>query len=147
MMREIGKRLTALVLTAAMAIVMPGCGSTETTENRGSEEPAVQETVQETQQEEASSGKEFSYFGAIWSPYQESSPIFDELMKRTGITVDFEWVNQDGFDTLLASKVAAQDLPDVINGGTVAPTAINDLISQGLIVTITDYLNNELSNY
>ena len=45
-------------------------------------------------------------------------------MERTGITVDFEWVNEDGLDTLLASKVAAQDLPDVISGGTKAPAAI-----------------------
>ncbi len=145
-MCKITKKFTALVL-AVIAIVLSGCSSAETTENGGSEESVEQETMQESKQEEASLEKEFSYFGAIWSPYQESSPIFDELMKRTGITVDFEWVNQDGFDTLLASKVAAQDLPDVINGGTVAPSAINDLISQGLIVPITDYLDNELSNY
>lgn len=93
------------------------------------------------------SDREFSYFGGIWKPYQETSPIFDELMERTGITVNFEWASGDGLSTLLASKVASKELPDVISGGTAAPSSINDLISQGLIVPITDYLDNKLSNY
>ena len=140
MRRKIYGRVMAAVLAAAL--LAAGCGSgTQETQESGT---AAQ---QETGQEESAGSKEFSYFGAIWSPYQETSPIFDELMERTGITVDFEWVNEDGLDTLLASKVAAQDLPDVISGGTKAPAAINDLISQGLIVPITDYLDNELANY
>ena len=70
-----------------------------------------------------------------------------DFTERTGIKVNFEWAAADGMDTLLASKVSSKDLPDVISGGTAGPAAINDLISKGLIVPITEYLDTDLANY
>lgn len=152
MKRKVCEKIAATVLTASMVLSMAGCGNNnDSAANDADDEKKASEisTDSETEQQEetAAGDKEFSYFGKLWSPYTESTPIFDELMERTGITVNFEWSQEDGYDTLLASKVAAQELPDVISGGTTSPSAINDLISQGLIVPITDYLEDELSNY
>lgn len=146
------KKLTASVLAVIMTFSLAACGNTEQPQSTGATTP-TSETVKDTepaqepaQQEEEISG-EFSYFGPIWNPYKESTPIFDELMARTGVTVNFEWADEANQETLLASKVASQDLPDVISGGTATPGAIDDLIRQGLIVPITDYLEDGLENY
>lgn len=148
MKRKVYEKIVATALAVSMVLSMAGCGndgSDGTKASEASEASGKDETVQ--QEEVAEGEQEFSYFGPLWNPYKETSPIFDELMERTGITVNFEWTTQDGMETLLASKVASKDLPDVISGGSTAPAAINDLINQGLIVPITEYLDDELSNY
>ncbi|MBD5460817.1 MAG: extracellular solute-binding protein [Lachnospiraceae bacterium] len=146
-------KIVAAALAAIMAFSMAGCGDNDDAKGNnpsgsGSENNQTGQNQPGNDNPGEDTGThEFSYFGSIWSPYQESTPIFDELMARTGITVNFEWAASDGMDTLLASKVSSKDLPDVISGGTAGPTAINDLISRGLIVPITDYLDTDLSNY
>ena len=156
MKKKVYRKIVAAALTAAMVLSMAGCGDkndTQGSSSAGNEPGSSQTGTNESAGSDDSQGgedggtHEFSYFGAIWSPYQESTPIFDELMERTGIKVNFEWVSGDGMETLLSSKVASKDLPDVISGGTGGPAGINDLISRGLIVPITDYLDTELSNY
>ncbi|MCI9338022.1 MAG: extracellular solute-binding protein [Lachnospiraceae bacterium] len=157
MRKKMYGKMTAAVLAAAMVLSMAGCGdkkggessapSGSGTESSGTGQNVETEESSETGQNENTGDHEFSYFGAIWSPYQESTPIFDELMARTGIKVNFEWASGEGMDTLIASKISSQALPDVISGGTGGPTAINDLISRGLIVPITEYLDTDLANY
>lgn len=157
MRKKIYGKTVAVVLMAAMVLSMAGCGDKGGTESSNASEstPGSENVSSETgsgSQSEADGGgdtgdHEFSYFGSIWSPYQESTPIFDELMERTGIKVNFEWAAADGMETLLSSKVSSQQLPDVISGGTGGPAGINDLISRGLIVPITEYLDTDLANY
>lgn len=150
MKRGKGKRGLAVVLALIMILSLAGCGNKPTESTTAPDAGKTQEASEPTAKESGSASEtaaEFSYFGPLWKPYKESTPIFDELMKRTGITVNFEWANEEGFDTQLASKVAAKDLPDVISGGTGAPKAIDDLIKQGLIVPLTDYLEKDMPNY
>lgn len=148
MRKKLYRQITAAAVAGTMLFAMAACGTNNSGAANGAASEQTGGTESEQQEAAANDGeREFSYFGSIWSPYKETSPIFDELMEHTGITVDFEWVSEDGFDTLLASKVASQELPDVISGGAAAPEAINDMIEQGLIVPITDYLDNELANY
>ena len=90
------------------------------------------------------SGTSFSFFGAIWDPYKESSDIFDQWQADTGSTIDFEFVQEDSYDTQLAARVASQDLPDVIKK---EDGNVNDLIAQGLLLPITDYLEEYMPNY
>lgn len=154
MKRKAMLKRTAVALTAAMAISLTGCGNGNAKGDKDSDQSKTESSTFESsdasqekgQKQEEVSG-EFSYFGPLWNPYKESTPIFDELMKQTGVTVNFEWADEANQETLLSSKVASQDLPDVISGGTKSPTAINDLIRQGLIIPITDYLENGLENY
>nr|WP_296438257.1 extracellular solute-binding protein [uncultured Acetatifactor sp.] len=158
MRKKVYSKMTAAALAAAMVLSAAGCGDkggSESSDPSGSGSVSsgtggeAEESKESSQpgQDADTGDHEFSYFGSIWSPYQESTPIFDELMERTGIKVNFEWAAADGMDTLLASKVSSKDLPDVISGGTAGPAAINDLISKGLIVPITEYLDTDLANY
>ena len=152
MKKKMLAKLAAAALAAAMVLSMAGCsndkGSSQPTgSSQASSAAGTSSAAEQTKTEEEEFKGEFSYFGPLWSPYQESSPIFDELMARTGVTVNFEWVDTANQETQLSSKVASQDLPDVISGGTSGPKAIDDLIRQGLIVPITDYLDDGLENY
>ena len=69
MRRKIYGRVMAAVLAAAL--LAAGCSSgTQETQESGT---AAQ---QETGQQESAGSKEFSYFGAIWSPVSGNQPDF-----------------------------------------------------------------------
>ena len=142
-------RMMSAVITGSMIISLAACGSSSapTAESAPVESAAASTEAETTEETTNTEPLEFSYYGPIWKPYQESTPIFDELMKRTNTTIDFEWVSNDALETQLASKVASGDLPDVISGGTSAAPGIQDLIKQGVIVPITDYLEKDMPNY
>ena len=129
-------RMMSAVITGSMIISLAACGSSSapTAESAPVESVAASTEAETTEETTNTEPLEFSYYGPIWKPYQESTPIFDELMKRTNTTIDFEWVSNDALETQLASKVASGDLPDVISGGTSAAPGIQDLIKQGVIV-------------
>ena len=105
-------KIVAAALAAIMAFSMAGCGDNDDAKGNnpsgsGSENNQTGQNQPGNDNPGEDTGThEFSYFGSIWSPYQASTPIFDELMARTGITVNFEWAASDGMDTLLASKVS-----------------------------------------
>ena len=89
-------------------------------------------------------GVSFSFFAPIWDPYTESSDILDAWQTNTGATIDFNWVQEDSFDTQLAARVASQDLPDVIKKDD---GQVNDLIQQKLLIPLNDYLEEYCPNY
>lgn len=145
------KGFLAMLLAGSMLVSFTGCGNEpakqpETPQQSESPIPSSQETeaaAAETSEEPF----EFTYCGPIWSPYQESTPIFDELMERTNTKIDFQWISSEAFETQLPARIAAQDIPDVISGGTSSPAGIQDLIKQGVVVPITDYLEDCMPNY
>ena len=95
---------------------------------------------------ETEAPREFEYFCPLVEPYQEQNPIFDELQKRTGIKINFTYVSSDAFSTLLTSRIADGNLPDVI--GRLSPGALSQqLINEGLIVPLTELLPEKMPNY
>lgn len=143
MKRNVVKKWICIVMTGSMLFGLTACGSggpEQVSESGG--EVAKAEKISEEGESFA-----FSYYGPIWKPYKESTPIFDELMRRTNTKIDFEWVSEDALETQLASRIASGDLPDVISGGTKAIPGIQDLIRQGVVVPITDYLEKDMPNY
>ena len=102
MKRGKGKRVFAVVLALSMILSLAGCGNKPTESTTAPDAGKTQGGIgahSEGKRECLKLRAEFSYFGPLWKPYKESTPIFDELMKRTGITVNFEWANEEGFDT------------------------------------------------
>ena len=89
---------------------------------------------------------EFEYFCSLSDPYTETSPIYDKLMEETGITVNFTWVAKDAFQTILSSRIADKDLPDVIGNLSYNADA-EELIEEGIIVPLTDVLKEKCPNY
>ena len=102
-------RMMSAVITGSMIISLAACGSSSapTAESAPVESAAASTEAETTEETTNTEPLEFSYYGPIWKPYQESTPIFDELMKRTNTTIDFEWVSNDALETQLASKVAS----------------------------------------
>ncbi len=99
-------RMMSAVITGSMIISLAACGSSSapTAESAPVESVAASTEAETTEETTNTEPLEFSYYGPIWKPYQESTPIFDELMKRTNTTIDFEWVSNDALETQLASK-------------------------------------------
>ncbi|MDO4296579.1 MAG: extracellular solute-binding protein [bacterium] len=141
------KRRKRVVLAVAIAAVLfTGC--TAKTGGNSAESDVSQEQKGEVMQTESTENKiELSFFGPIWKPYPESSPILDELMKRTNTKIDFEWVDNDSFETKLAAKVASKELPDIICVGQSTKINMNDLIRSGVLIPLTEYVETSMPNY
>lgn len=142
------KKAVSLILAVALSVVsLTGCGesstaSTEESKTTESTEAVVEEDSAEVS--EVGDGVSFSFFGAIWTPFVEESPILDTWQMNTNAEIAFEWVQQDSYDTQIATRVASQNLPDVIKK---EDGKVNDLINQGLLLPITDYLEEYCPNY
>lgn len=141
------KKLGALLLAMLMIVsVLSGCagsGGQETTApNTPKETTGGNQPVETTEGEQV---REFEYFASLGDPYTETSPIYDALRKATGIDIQFTWTSKDAFDTLLTSRIADKDLPDVIGGYT--GTLIQELIDKGQIIPLTDLLEEKMPNY
>lgn len=140
------KKTVLLMLTATMmAAALSGCGGNPTakTESPKTTESAVAEKSG-AEEPKSPEGVSFTFFGAIWNPFVEESPILDAWKENTGSDIKFEWVQEDSYDTQLAARVASKDLPDVIKK---EDGKVNDLISQKLLLPITDYLEEYCPNY
>lgn len=155
-MKKSNKVISAALASTLAASMLAGCGSssssssstadsssTQSAETATTEAAASEESSAST---EAASGDavEFSFFGAIWDPYTETSDILDAWQSAANCKIDFEWVQEDSYDTQLAAKVASQDLPDVIKK---EDGNVDDLIEQGLILPLDDYLEEYCPNY
>ena len=79
MKKKMYRKIVAAALAAVMVLSMTGCGDKDETKGASSagNEPGSSFAGSGTDQGEDTGAHEFSYFGAIWSPYQESTPIFD----------------------------------------------------------------------
>ena len=79
-------RMMSAVITGSMIISLAACGSSSApaAESAPVESAAASTEAETTEETTNAEPLEFSYYGPIWKPYQESTPIFDELMKRNG---------------------------------------------------------------
>ncbi len=100
------KRITALILAAAIAAPMAGCGKKESVSKDGyASGEMLKLTVWETQ-------------GTDYSPKTPISNdiVADWLKKKTNVTVENMYGNDGGqWDTKLAKLVAGNNLPDIIH--------------------------------
>lgn len=150
-MKKVTKRLAALMMVPCLMASLAGCGSggSESSANNSSSQAAGSSQAGGSSEAAESTGgvREFEYFGLIYDPYQESTPIYDALQEATGITVNFNWNTQDAYSTNLAARLANQDLPDVIGSGMGNDIVLQDLIDDGLIIPLTDLLEEKMPNY
>ena len=151
-MKKVTKRLAALMMVPCMMASLAGCGSGggESSANSGNNEVSNSSEAGNSGSEAAENAggvREFEYFGLIYDPYQESTPIYDALQEATGIKVDFNWNTSDAYSTNLAARLSNKDLPDVIGSGFGADIVLQDLIDDGLIIPLTDLLEEKMPNY
>lgn len=159
-MKKGTKKSVALMLALCMIASMAGCGSGGNESSSGSSESSSDSSSSEGSSEESSSensedaagdqaaggAREFEYFGMLWDPYQGETPIYDALQEATGIKVNFTWSTKDAYSTLLAARLADKDLPDVIGYG-VESSMLQSMIDEGLIIPLTDVLEEKMPNY
>ncbi len=152
-MKKATKRLAALMMALCMSASLAGCGQDQgggnaagggSTATGGSESAAGSEDTGGSG--DVGSAKEFEYFGMLWDPYQQDTPIYEALQEATGIKVNFTWSTQDAYSTLLAARMADKDLPDVIGYG-VESSMLQGMIDEGLIIPLTDLLEEKMPNY
>ena len=132
----------ALVLCAAM-LLATGCGTKAASSDNPSSAASATESKTDTSSTASAdnevpnlSGLEFKFFGQTRSPYDpDQKIIWDELEKRTGAKVTYQWVAQSDYKTKLNSILAGTDLPDVIFEGDMA-TQLNE----GAILPLDDAL-------
>ena len=144
--KKVTKRGMALMLATSMALAMAGCGKTTESKDVSNASGNVEQSTESKTTETNDAPKEFEYFGQLWEPYQESTPVYDALQEATGVKVNFTWNSSDSYSTLLAARIANQDLPDVIGYG-VDSSLLQGLIDDGLIIPLTDYLDEYMPNY
>lgn len=142
------KRVIATLLSITMiSSLVTGCGSSASDTAETGQAPVTTETnAEQVDVSEGSEGEqiEFSVYGSIWDPYKESSEILDQWQKDTNCKINFEWAQSDSFTTQLAAKVASQDLPDVV---IIQDGSAQELIDEGAIVPITEYLEKDCPNF
>lgn len=152
-MKKFNKAVSIALVSTIAGGLLVGCGSsassdtvatTATTQTEDSTAAETSTASSAANAESSGNGVEFSFFGAIWDPYKEQSDILDAWQKNANCKIDFEWVQEDSYDTQLAAKVASQDLPDVIKK---EDGNVDDLIDQGLILPLDDYLEEYCPHY
>lgn len=137
------KRIIAMILTACMAAsLVTGCGGKS--EETGTQKETVQSGTETSDAEPSAETVEFSVYGSIWDPYTETSDILDKWQEDTNTKINFEWAQSDSFSSQLAAKVASQDLPDVV---IIQDGSAQELIDEGAIVPITEYIEKDCPNF
>lgn len=151
------KRFTSIILflLLCMQFTLTACGNG----NSGSEQAASEKSIssEKTLSEADSSvdpsavpdlkGLEINFLGQTRSPYDpDVTIIWDELEKRTGAKLNFNWVAQSDYQTKVNSILASGSLPDVIFEADMAT-----LLNEEAIIPLDDLLNqygqNILANY
>ncbi len=118
------KKLTALLLTAAMAAsVLTGCGGEEAASSTGTSEPA--ETSGGGQNETAASGEDgnkeiidFTMFIAMPGPeINDGNEIQEIIAQKTGVRVKETWLTGQTAAEAVGTIIAGGEYPDFIDGG------------------------------
>lgn len=144
------RRVIALFLGMTMILsTMVGCGSQEVeTQDLPKEDSQmpIESSDQATSAEESTTPeeegvREFEWFGGMADAWASESPVYDLLAEGANVTINFNWNTADAFETVLASRVAEKDLPDVIGTMNASDALCKQLQSEGLIVPISDYLD------
>ncbi len=153
------KRLTAVIaLTAMMATTLFGCGGNNQTQTSESKPAQTESTV--TSESKTEEVKEFSYpmegnpTVTIWQflsvavrksfDCMEDTPYAKELMKNTGINVD--WIHPSGDNSTEAFNLmlADQDYTDIIN---VKAAQVEQFHADGVIIPLNDVIDQYMPNF
>ena len=125
-------RLLALLLTVmVLGSSLVGCGNKE------------KETNAEPDKKEEEKGPlEFTYMSAISEPFASATDnmVLKELEKRGNVKINYVWVPAANFNDKVATTLASDDIPEVINGAT------SLLLDQEAIVPIDDVLETNGKN-
>lgn len=145
-MKRMTKLLAALLALAMLCACLAACNQQPTPTNPSEPSQAPEGTKAPDAPTVSAEPVEFEYFGRISNPYPESSPVYDLLMEKTGVKINFTWAAKDAYQTILSARISEKDLPDVI--GNVSDMAfMQTLIDDGLIVPLTDLLEEKMPNY
>ncbi|WP_248924389.1 extracellular solute-binding protein [Paenibacillus hamazuiensis] len=74
-------------------------------------------------------------------PVKNNSPIQQEILKRTGIKLEFETVPGSNYNDKKKTLIATNNLPDIIQ---VEKQDLNDFGSTGVFLPLTDYMKKGL---
>ena len=127
-MRKRAKRMTAMGLSAVMALSMTACGGSKS------------ETTLDPNQ------TEFEIFAGIsaLSPDNSEKPLVKQLNEEMGVSIDWNCVSGD---TLTEKKNlilnAGNDLPDALMAAQLTDSELITGGSSGLLIPLEDYINEE----
>ena len=130
-MKRIVKQLTAMGLTAAMALTMAACGG------KSSGTDAAQTDTAQTN---------FKIFAGIspLSPDNSEKPLVKQLNEAMGVTIEWNCVSGD---TLTEKKNlilnAGDDLPDALMAAQMTDSELITGGSSGLLIPLEGYINEE----
>lgn len=126
------KKLVAISLVFVLIFGLIGCGKKEVQETKSSGGEAVSKSEGETSTEVTS----ISLYG-IPVTIPDSDTIIPELEKRVGIDLDI--TSTGGDESLLVSRLAGGDIPDVFRVTTLSNLA--SYKKDGVLLDLTDYLD------
>lgn len=129
MMRKRVRKLTAVCMVFAMALLMAGCGP----EQKAGKKAAPADGVEE-----------ISLFYASAQPLdaEADQPWYDEIEKRYGLRINAEVPPQSNSSERLQLIMAGGDYPDVIRFMDIRDKSYLDGVKNGVIIPVTEYLKN-----
>ena len=143
------KRLLAVLLVAVMLVALVACGGAASTQTSSQTTANAETTSAESASSEESTGPSNEPVTLKLltgeTPGLEDGindfPIFKEITKATGITLDIVTTNKDKFKV----QAAGGDLPDIIELQE-APEMATSLISSGAVIPLDELLEKHGQN-
>jgi len=134
------KKLTAILLAAAMTLSLTACGSSETP--AANDAPATEGSTEAATETAAADGETTL---TLWSIATESDAFHEPYLKaiadfeeaHPGVKIKMDTFENESYKTKIKSAVAANELPDIFftwAGGFSA-----DFIATGEVLPLTDY--------
>lgn len=154
------KKLISILITVMMVVsFISGCGTSKSTDtgSTNTESAQKQETTEQASTEKSSLITDVPVELSIaicevpvaGVSYADKLPVFQELEKRTGVTIKFDVLNSSDYVKVMKTRIAAAtDLPDIyklMSGGSES-LDIMPLIKGNLILQLDDYIEKEAPN-
>ncbi len=149
------KRWMSAVLAGVLLLSAAGCQGTEGTQ--ASSEPAASATVEETGAAESAEtasdgemrtitilGQENQYYsqGLLASEREDYEywQIFEDELAKRNLQLDIEVVSRDQFSTVVQTRTASGDLPDIVNISCLDDTTALELAEGGMFLPLNQLL-------
>ena len=137
------KKVVSFTLVLAMLTSMTACGKKG---NSNEKKPEKTTTVEAQKETEAKKETKFSVFAGIgsMSPDNSEKTLIKQMNETKGITIDWNCVSGDALNErkslLFGTGV---DMPDALMGAAISDYDLNTYGSQGLLIPLNDYINEE----
>lgn len=137
------KKVVSFTLVLAMLTSMTACGKKGNSNEKNPEKTTTVEAQKET---EAKKETKFSIFAGIgsMSPDNSEKTLIKQMNETKGITIDWNCVSGDALNErkslLFGTGV---DMPDALMGAAISDYDLNTYGSQGLLIPLNDYINEE----